>query len=301
MTREVWILPVGLEYDRVLEALRLGGREFHIIFSDTPDKVSSAAQGFAEKIRDYLETGPFQVKGYHGVDVLDLNACIRKLRSIVEAELAEPGEPPVFRVNVGTSSKIMTMASLYVAAQSPELFTLWYPKTKDYLIMEIIERARQIAEAHDKQKDTSELVDSLTSFVKRYQKSGWTVRPGSGYEMLRVPVIPIQELSATQMVIIRALAQEESFESASSLAQAMFAQETTGARGIEGAKSTVSFALQDLLAWNLVQQRAVGKRKELSLTEAGRLYYEVFLNAPGRRKNPDERRREAAREPPAAG
>ncbi len=295
MAREVWILPVGLEYDRVLEALRLGGSEFHIIYSATPDGVSTAAQGFANKIRDYLNSGPFKVKGYHGVDVLDLNACIRQLRSIVEQEVAEGGDP-VFRINVGTSSKIMTMASLYVAAQAPDLFTLWYPKTKDYLIMEIIDHAKQIAEAHDRKEDTSALVHSLTEFVKRYQKSGWTVRPGAGYEMIRVPVIPIQELSPTQQVIIRALAQEESFESASSLAQAMFAQETTGAKGIEGAKSTVSFALQDLLAWNLVQQRAVGKRKELSLTEAGRLYYEVFLNAVGGRRDSVSRRREVTRE-----
>ena len=291
MTREVWILPVGLEYDRVLESLRRGGSEFHIIYSETTDGVSSAAQRYAEKVREYLESGPFKVKGYHGVDVLDLSACIRLLKSIVQKELDE-GDEPVFKVNVGTSSKIVTMASLYVAAQSPDLFTLWYPKTKEYLIMELVERANQLAEARERGQDTTELVDSLTQFVRKYQQSGWTVRPSKGYEMISVPVIPLQELTSTQQLIVRTLAAEP-YESASALAQSIFAKGGTGAEGIDGAKSTVSFALQRLIAWDLVHQRAVGKRKELSLSSAGRLYFEVFLNSPQSSRNrgrtqPDE-------------
>jgi hypothetical protein len=283
MRREIWILPVGLEYDRVLESLKLGGRDVHILYSDTADGVSSASRGFAERVRAYLQQGPFSVRGFTGVDVLDLGACIRAIKAIVKLE-REAGDDPLFRINVGTSSKIMTMASLYVAAQEPFAFELHYPRAKNYVIMDVIEAAEALADASTKGRSVEKHIERLTQQIAAYRNSGGTTRQQGGYGMLSVPVIPMQRLSRTQEAIMRALFESDrSFESASALAEFLFEDsETLGAEKVQGAKSSVSFALQALLTFNLVELRPVRNRKEVHLSEAGRLYCQVFLDDPTR-------------------
>lgn len=279
MRREVWILPVGLEYDRVLESLKLGGRDVHILFSGTEDGVSTAAKQFAERVKAYLEQGPFSVRSFSGVDVLDMGACIRALKAIVREERAA-NDDPLFRINVGTSSKIMTMASLYVAAQEPFAFELHYPRAKNYVIMDVIEAAEALADAHFKGRSVEKHVERLAQQITAYRTSGGTTRQGGGYGMIPIPVIPMQRLSRTQEAIMRALHEmDEPFESASALAEHLFDESTAlGAEKVEGAKSSVSFALQALFAANLVELRPDGKRKRVHLTPAGRLYCQVFLD-----------------------
>lgn len=271
---------MGLEYDRVLESLRLGGREFHILYSNSKDGVSDASLFFAGRVRDYLQSGPFSVKSFRGVNVLDLATCIRLLKSIVREERAEPGEAPRFLINVGTSSKIMTLASLYVAALEPEDFELYYPQAKDYTIMEIVEKAEKLAGSLEKgHRPTKADLDELVDIVARYRKNGATSKVRTGYEMISVPIVPIQRISGTQEIILKVLNESENpFESSSALADTLFKRgDALGATQADGARSTVSFALQSLVRLNLAQQRQVGKRKEISITEAGRLYCEVFL------------------------
>lgn len=279
MRREVWILPVGLEYDRVLESLKLGGRDVHILFSGTDDAVSSAAKGFAERVRAYLQQGPFSVRSFTGVNVLDMGACIRAIKHIVKAERAQ-NDDPLFRINVGTSSKIMTMASLYVAAQEPFAFELHYPRAKNYVIMDVIEAAEALADAHTKGRSTERHVARLAEQIAAYRTSGGTTRQGEGYGMISIPVIPMQRLSRTQEAIMRALfSADEPFESASALAEHLFDESTSlGAEKVEGAKSSVSFALQALFTLGLVEFVAEGKRKRVNLSDAGRLYCQVFLD-----------------------
>lgn len=279
MRRAVWILPVGLEYERVLESLGRGGNEFHIIYSATNDDVGRAAEGFATRIKTYLEQGPFDVKGWWGVDVLDMPKCIQLLKHIVHDERAQ-GDDPIFRINVGTSSKIVTLAAFYVAAQdSPGSFELYYPTAKNYLIMDVVKSAEAVVKLRREGADTSSALDRLSKMVDSYATCGGTSRPEGGYNLVRVPVIPTQRLTRTQEAILRALHEQPMMESGSALAEILFADEgALGAKQLDGAKSTVSFALKELIKWDLVSTRQSGKKKEIRLTAAGELYVAVFLS-----------------------
>lgn len=275
MKRVVWILPVGLEFERVLASLNQGGNEFYVFYSKTDHKVGSEAQRFAEKVRDYLEAGPFTVKGYEGIDVLDLSACISAFREVLKAEQAE-GDDFVLRVNIGASSKIVALAALYAASREPATFEIYYPRAENYLIMDIVGEVERVLEGipEDGEQDLSR----LRQLVDKYHKFGWTTRSDEGYELQSVPIIPMQELSGIQQSILKVLQGEGGMvESSGELAGKLFEAGLTDAAALEGARSSVSFALRDLRDWKFVETESVGRRKRVILTPAGRLYHEIFI------------------------
>lgn len=273
MPDKTWILPVGLEFERVLAPLGEGGDTFYLLYSEGEGPVSREARGFAERVRDYLESGPFEVEGFYGVDVLDLRECSRVLKEISTMGTAET----TYSINIATSSKIMTLAALYVASRNPEQFNLYYPRAPNYLIVDIVQKCKEVIFKKEKDGDIKESLDEMQDLIKSYEKRGWTTKGGGSYESFRVPVLPMQDLSETQLALLQEL--EESgggYDSASKLAESLFGRGgVLGAEKLSGAKSTVSYTLSDLEDWGLVSREQNGRGRKVEITDSGRLYLDL--------------------------
>lgn len=271
---EAWILPIGLEYDRVIECLAQGGRVFHLVHGEPVDDsyVNREAARFAEEVYDYLSRGPYEVHEPVGVDVLDLNEVSKVLKKIIKDELERNRD---ININVASSSKIVSLASLYVASMHPDRVQLFYPKTDNYLILDIMATVEKLVEDELPQ---DEAIGELRNVYEQYQEHGWS---SSFSETLEIPVVPFRDLSKTQSAVLLELYSREdhAFESLSALTEAIHANPEYGVDWKDGkaGRSSVTYAVNELLEVDLVEKTSGGREKRIKIRPSGELYVEVFL------------------------
>ena len=257
------ICPVGLEFDRVIAGIQLYPVNFiHIVHSQSIDDekaVDKEAQNFAEKI----ENNPYFRSQRHPTNILDLGECIATLQKIIEIEK----EAEKIYINVGTSSKIFTIASIYVASQYPNRIHLFYPQAGSYIVVEILDLIKKvIKEGLDKyENELKELVDA-------YENHGWTKSNKEeryDFDIIDVPVIPFKPVTKTQKNILNSLFVNKKFDSIKDLILSL--------DDVNIPPQSISRSIHQLQDLGLVTVSGKTREKQISITPAGIIYKQTFL------------------------
>ncbi|MCK4796402.1 MAG: hypothetical protein KAT05_03420 [Spirochaetes bacterium] len=257
------ICPVGLEFDRVIAGIQKFPVNFiHIVHSYTIDgkkAVDKEAQSFAKKIND----SPYFKSQTHPTNVLDLSDCIKTLKKIMEIEK----ETENIYINVGTSSKIFTIASIYIASLEPNRIHLFYPKAGSYIVMEIVDLIKKALKG-----DLNEYKDQLSNLVHEYENHGWTTSDREdkySFDIINVPVIPFKPLTKTQMKILNSLYISAKFDSIKELILSLDDNNVP--------PQSISRSIRQLQDLGLVKTSGKTREKQLSITSAGMIYIQTFL------------------------
>lgn len=256
------ICPVGLEFDRVIAGIHKYPVNFiHIVHSyavDGEKAVDKEAQNFAKKI----DENPYFKSQTHPTNILDLGDCIKTLKKILDIEK----EAEKIYINVGTSSKIFTIASIYVASMEPNRIHLFYPKAGSYIVMEIIDLIKTaLRDGLNKYKD------KLNDLVDDYENHGWTTSAREdrySFDIIDVPVIPFKPLTKTQIKILNSLYKNKKFDSIKNLISSLDDKRIP--------PQSISRSLRQLQDLGLVKVSGKTREKQLSITPAGIIYLQTF-------------------------
>lgn len=257
------ICPVGLEFDRVIAGIHFYPVNFiHIVHScpvNGEKAVDKEAQNFAEKI----DENPYFNSQRHPTNILDLSECIRTLHKIIDLEK----EADKIYINVGTSSKIFTIASIYVASIEPNRIHLFYPQAGSYIVMEIIDLIKiALKEGLDKYED------QLNGLIYDYENHGWTTSDKEDrydFDMIDVPVIPFKPLTNAQKNILSSLYKNKTFASIRDLISSLDDKQIP--------PQSISRSLRQLQDLGLVMVSGKTREKQISITSAGVVYKQTFL------------------------
>ena len=99
------------------------------------------------------------------VNITDLKECINVLKKIVKGEIEENSKE--MYINISTSSKIFTIAAIYLAGLYPHFIKLFYVRITNYLIQDFIE----ILDDEDSFKDPQKFIDNLRKLKVEYEDS----------------------------------------------------------------------------------------------------------------------------------
>ena len=257
------ICPVGLEFDRVIAGIHFYPVNFiHIIHSrpvNDEKAVDKEAQSFAEKI----DENPYFNSQRHPTNILDLSECIKTLQEIINLEK----EADKIYINVGTSSKIFTIASIYVASIEPNRIHLFYPQAGSYIVMEIIDLIKiALKEGLDKYEN------QLNDLIYEYENHGWTTSNKEDrydFNMIDVPVIPFKPLTKAQKNILNSLYENKKFASTRDLISSLDDTQIP--------PQSISRSLHQLQDLGLVIVSGKTREKQISITSAGTVYKQTFL------------------------
>lgn len=258
------ICPVGLEFDRVIAGIQIYPVNFiHIVHSypiDDKKAVDKEAQNFATKINN----SPYFRSETHPTNILDLSDCIKTLRKIIDIEK----DAEKIYINVGTSSKIFTIASIYVASIEPNRIHLFYPKADSYIVMEIIDLIKTAL------KDgLSKYESQLYELIHEYENHGWTTSGKEdrySFDMIDVPVIPFKPLTKTQINILKSLYENIKFSSIKDLISSLDNKKIP--------PQSISRSIRQLQDLGLIIVSGKTREKQISITESGKIYQQTFIN-----------------------
>ena len=258
------ICPVGLEFDRVIAGIHLYPVNFiHIVHSfpgnsENVVAVDKEAQNFATKI----DENPYFKSQRHPTNVLDLNECILTLKKILEIEK----DSDKIYINVGTSSKIFTIASIYVASLEPNKIHLFYPQAGSYIVMEIIDLIKSALN-----DGLNKYEGQLNELIHEYENHGWTTSGNEeryDFNIIDVPVIPFKRLTKTQINILNCLVVNQKFDSVKDLISSL---------DNKFPPQSISRSLRQLQDLGLVVVSGKTREKQISITQSGMIYKQTFL------------------------
>lgn len=257
------ICPVGLEFDRVIAGIQSYPVNFiHIVHSypiEDEKAVDREAQNFAKK----MEKNPYFRSQRHPTNILDLGECIETLKRILEIEK----KAEIIYINVGTSSKIFTIASIYVASLEPNRIHLFYPQAGSYIVVELLDLIKTaLKEGLDKHED------DLKELIHKYENHGWTKSNKEDrydFDIIDVPVIPFKPLTKSQKNILNSLFKNKNFDSIKDLISSLDDKHIP--------PQSISRSLRQLQDLGLVTVSGKTRKKQISITSAGIIYRQTFL------------------------
>ena len=257
------ICPVGLEFDRVIAGIQSYPVNFiHLVHSypiDGEKAVDKEAQTFATKINE----SPYFRSETHPTNILDLGDCIKTLKKILDTEK----EAERIYINVGTSSKIFTIASIYVASIEPNRIHLFYPKADSYIVMEIIDLIKTALK-----EGLSKYESQLHELIHEYENHGWTTSGREdryNFDMIDVPVIPFKPLTKTQLNILKSLYNNIQFDSIKDLISSLDDNKVP--------PQSISRSIHQLQKLGLIMVSGKTREKQISITESGIIYQQTFI------------------------
>ena len=198
MARIVQICPVGFEYHRVLEGLRI--HPSNVIYllrsfkkevrKDDPDKkLISIANGYVKKLYDHFK----QSDTYTEIIVRDTNItsyskAIEELCLIIKREF-EIGKTERIYINISTSNKLFVSAAMYVGSFFSEKIQLFYLRSSRYTINHLL----------DESYEKDEIKKLFIDYGMTYKQEG------EEYKNVDIPLYPIQLISKENQVILKTL------------------------------------------------------------------------------------------------
>lgn len=265
IVRTVMISPIGLEKERILAGFKKFGTTIvYLIQSEKKNgqekRLAETVRSFANELKELLERTKENVK-LVDVNITDLNECIIILKNIVRAEIKKRCNK-IF-INISTSSKIFTIAAIYIGGLYPEYIKLFYVRTTNYLIQDFIE----ILDDEKSFIDPQKCMNKLENLKNEYKEYGWTK---GKFEIKLIPALPFKRFTQFQLDIFQELLRNKNSLKMKDLIKNL--------KGLDlkerSFRSKLSYALKDMIDNGLIKKLKDGNEVSLILTENG----EVFSN-----------------------
>lgn len=197
LTRIIQIVPVGYEYDRVIEGVLMHPcnviyllKSFKEIENEfDPDKrMIEHAEKYVLKLEQhFIETRictPIVVEAI----LIQLEPLIEELCKIIQEEIYEAGAEEIW-INISTSTKIFVSAAMYVGSFMHDYVRLFYIDASHYIIDDLFDPAI-----------------SKDEIMKKYEEYGMTIKKNKdSYKNVDVPLYPTEILSEPKEQILQAL------------------------------------------------------------------------------------------------
>lgn len=266
--RNVMVSPIGLEKERILAGFKKFGTTIaYLIQSEEKTgeekRLAKTVRSFANELKNLLEKTKEKVN-LVDVNITDLKQCIIILKKIVKTEIEK--ECNEMYINISTSSKIFTIAAIYIAGLHPQFINLFYVRTTNYLIQDFIE----ILDDNNAFIDTQDFLNKLRKLKKEYEDNGWTK---GKFEVKLIPSLPFKRFTQFQLDIFNELIKHENSIKMKDLIKNLKETELKE----RSFRSKLSYALKDLIDYNMVKKIKEGNQVSLSLTEIGEIFSKILL------------------------
>ena len=161
MTRTVQICPIGFEFDRVIEGVKV--HSCNIIYllksikktvnEDDPNKLLlKIANSFVNKLeKHFLETKICEPI-VRETNVVTLEKTVEELCLIIKEEVEIYGTKEIW-INISTSTKLFVSAAMYVGAYYPKFIHLFYLDARHYTANLLLDATTTKEEIAQKFKD----------------------------------------------------------------------------------------------------------------------------------------------------
>ncbi len=263
MTRIVQICPVGFEFHRILEGVRIHPsnvlyllRSFkkEVKRGDPDAKLIEIANNYVEKLYEHFkQSDTFTEVHVRDTRIISYMEAIRELCEIIKIEL-DMGDVETIYINTSTSNKLFVSVAMYVGSFFPGIIKLFYLRSSRYTINHLL----------DDDLDKEEIKNIFTELGMTYKKEGET------YHNIDIPVYPIQILSNENQVILKTLneliGEKDDWVTFMSLLSKMGEEEKD-----KTTKMRYSHHIKKLKQQILLEEKVHGRQKSYKLTEAGKI------------------------------
>ncbi|MBA7573892.1 hypothetical protein ES708_15693 [subsurface metagenome] len=202
--RRVMIVPVGLEKDRIVEGCT--AYPINVLYLiNNPKKIKNKKAVyeysliFSKAILDKFNNSHICIF-QEEAPLNSFIGCTSALNRIFVKEKQQKNLSHIY-INVATASKSFALAAYVFALFHPDLVTVFYLKTSEYIILDYLE----------KEPGNN---GSLKQLKEEFLASGLTKGP---YKIDEIPLFPIIHFSTKQIELIKCLASQEKFDSINGL------------------------------------------------------------------------------------
>lgn len=249
--RRSMIVPIGLEKKRVIFGCKL--YPINVVYLlHNPIKVqsdstqSNALPGVIKYSEDFAKGFKKEIKDDF-TEILDeeaelnsFSSSIRTLNKIYSNELEKPNFSHIY-INISTASKAFAIAAYVFGCNNSENVTLFYLKTKQYILLDYLEKDSSIVELR-----------------KKFLECGLTDGP---YESIVIPLIRTVKYTENELKLMKTLAKKPKFNSLKELIEKSDFVNTPADR-IRVRRILYSFEEE-----GLVKIKSVMRNSEISITK----------------------------------
>lgn len=147
MTRTVQICPVGFEFDRIIEGVRI--HSCNVIYllksvkkiekeSHPNKRLIEISNMFVSKLKNHFKSTKICTPIVREANVVTLEKTIEELCSIVKEEVEQYNTKEIW-INISPSTKLFVSAAMYVGAFYPKMIHLFYIDARHYTINLLLE------------------------------------------------------------------------------------------------------------------------------------------------------------------
>lgn len=285
---KVHVIPLGLDYDRIISGLQYYGVDKIYIIRGLPHPIEDDVQFYLERLKrrykDVVHAGNFEERR---VDIFDIGAISKMLYEIIEKEKRNQ-----LHFALSSSTKLMSAYMLFAVWSRGEVMSytpvIYYVDPKRYLHTEF----RQLAsEAAGILLNFDHLVkhgkkEEIRQFIKRVKhlsedaKDGMTLGKSESKYLYEVPHIPVKAPSDTQRFILLMLKNEGGSISSINDLAVLYLERKNRIRSrhdisdglMNRTRGRLSSNIEKLIKLRMVYKTRAGRKARLNLTELGEVF-----------------------------
>ncbi|UYP46501.1 hypothetical protein NEF87_002786 [Candidatus Lokiarchaeum ossiferum] len=195
--RNILIVPIGLEIDRVIAGCKLYPiNVIYLLHNPLVDSTKFAVERyssyFAKEVKNRIGSSFNKIEeeitnlgSFH-----DSLTCLNRIMKL-EEKIERLGH---IYINISTASKTFAMAAYLFASRKPELFTLFYLQSNKYILLEHFNKENS----------------SLDKLEEEFRKSGLTQ---GDFEVEEIPILKTEWFNKEEAEILRIFDGNRSFDS----------------------------------------------------------------------------------------
>jgi hypothetical protein len=277
----VHIIPVGLEYDRVIKPLfkDFTVQKAYLLIHDTKSNKRNFGeqQKAVTKFLKSIKQVPIEWEEIY-LDIYDFNETFKTVYKLINRE-SRAGNPVY--INISSAPKILQMALTMAALLNKEHgdVELFYVEPERYYEGELIDT---LLELTDKKADEKKIVGRLKELAKEIETHGMAAGESRIHEFPPFPIADITKIESDMLGIIKDK-NEISRSDIENISQSV--NESSGVNSIkemkelldrkighETPRSNVKYYLDNLQKMGLIKTERDKKELKIQLTKVGELF-----------------------------
>jgi hypothetical protein len=299
MTKQVHIIPVGFDYERLFQPISQGKLEadqvylLHSSREESDEEARRLAENMLGKLEETFDTVlGIDVESRTVEGIFDFEDLYPYAYDMIEKQVEQGNE-----VWVNISSMPRTVAFAFAIAANSLLVEhndyrnqihTYYVSPKDYLVTEMIEQLRKEEKFLNQHQDRSdkfeERYNEISDIINQIDSSGVTQGAKEMNDGLHIefPTVPSSDLHNFEKTLLHFLNEIESAESISSLAKKL-ADKSEQNIDQDSFKSKVQYNINQLVEKGFVKIQEQKNRHQPTLDTVGELWVNTHPE-----QNPDK-------------
>lgn len=282
---KVHIIPLGLDYDRIISGLQYYGVDRIYVIRGLPHPIEDDVQFYVDRLKrrygDIVQAGHFLERR---VDIFDIGKISKMLYEIIDNEKRNQ-----LFFALSSSTKLMSAYMLFAVWSRGDVMNhtpvIYYVDPKRYLHTEFRglanEAARILPRVDRLLKEGKK--EEIKKFIKRVKnlsedaKDGMTLGKAGEKYIYEVPHIPVRAPSDVQWFILLLLKDRGGTTPSINDLAVLYLERKLGIKSrrdisdelMNKTRGLLSSNIEKLIALRMVEKSRTGKKVRLSLTELG--------------------------------